>query len=62
VEVGYTFPKSLMKRINVQNLRVYVNGSNLFTIDSFKIADPEVGTIFNYPLQRMVNFGVNLTF
>ena len=62
LEIGYTFPGSWMKRINVDNLRVYVNGSNLFTIDRFKIADPEVGTIFNYPLQRMINFGVNLTF
>jgi len=62
LEVGYTIPKRLLDRVKVENLRVYVNGSNLFTVDSFKIADPEVGTIFNYPLQRMINFGVNLTF
>ena len=62
LEVGYTIPKSVLKRVNVENLRVYVNGSNLFTIDKFKIADPEVGTIVAYPLQRMINFGVNLTF
>ncbi len=62
LEIGYTSPGRWMKRINVDTLRVYVNGSNLSTIARFKIADPEVGTIFNYPLQRMINFGVNLTF
>ena len=62
LEIGYTLPKNVVKRVNVDNLRVYINGSNLFTIDSFKIADPEVGSIMAYPLQRMINFGVNLTF
>ena len=74
LEIGYTFPKDLVRRISVENLRIYVNGSNLFTIDKFKVADPEVGyvsssdrfsvsnPILGYPLQRMINFGVNLTF
>lgn len=62
LEIGYTLPKSLVSKINVDNLRVYVNGTNLFTLDSFKVADPEVGSITEYPLQRMINFGVNLTF
>ena len=51
-----------MKKANIENLRIYVNGTNLFTIDSFKVADPEVGSITEYPLQRMVSFGVNLSF
>lgn len=62
LELGYTLPKSLVSKISVDNLRVYVNGTNLFTLDSFKVADPEVGSITEYPLQRMINFGVNLTF
>ncbi len=62
VELGYTLPKSIVNKISVENLRVYVSGTNLFTIDSFKVADPEVGSITEYPLQRMINFGVNLTF
>ena len=62
LEVGYTLPKSLVSKISVDNLRVYVNATNLFTLDSFKVADPEVGSITEYPLQRMINFGVNLSF
>lgn len=62
LEVGYTLPKKFVSKIKVDNLRVYVNGTNLFTLDSFKVADPEVGSLTAYPLQRMINFGVNLTF
>ena len=75
VELGYTLPKSLLAKIGISKLRVYVNGNNLFTIDKFKIGDPETGTTRNddgysinsngilaYPLQRMITFGANLTF
>ncbi len=62
LEVGYTLPKNLVNRFGIDNLRVYANGTNLFTLDKFKVADPEVGSITEYPLQRMLNFGVNLTF
>ena len=62
LEIGYTLPKNVVKKANIENLRIYVNGTNLFTIDSFKVADPEVGSITEYPLQRMVSFGVNLSF
>ncbi len=61
-EIGYTLPKKIVSKINVDNLRVYVSGTNLFTFDSFKVADPEVGSITSYPLQRTINFGVNITF
>lgn len=30
--VGYTFPKEWMKKIYVQNLRVYFSGQNLFLL------------------------------
>jgi len=75
VELGYTLPAKLTKKVGVERARFYVNGGNLFTIDNFKIADPECGTYFddygnaitgnavtNYPLQRTITFGVNITF
>lgn len=62
VELGYTFPKKLINRAKIESLRVYVNGGNLFTIDKFKVADPEVGSLTRYPLQRTINFGVNISF
>ena len=75
VELGYTLPRIWMNKISVQNARIYVNGNNLFTIDKMKICDPEAGMFKNnsgyvvesggvrgYPLQRMITFGVNVTF
>lgn len=64
VDLGYTFPNKIVKRIGVDRLRVYLSGSNLFLIDKLKMFDPEVENPSGsyYPQQRSMNFGVNLTF
>ncbi len=63
LEIGYTFPKTLIQHIGLTNARVYVNGNNLFTIDSMKIFDPEMTDgIKGYPIQRSWTFGLNLAF
>jgi hypothetical protein len=41
VEVGYTLPRDLLKKIKVQNFRVYVSGTNLLCWSKFKLWDPE---------------------
>ncbi len=64
VELAYNVPKSLLEKINITGLRVYVSGFNLFSIDKIKIQDPEgtnAGGMY-YPQQRIYNFGVNLSF
>jgi len=65
VEIGYNLPKKVSERVRVQNLRLYVSGSNLFVIyDHMKDIgfDPETGDFWYYPPMRVYNFGVNLTF
>lgn len=63
LEIGYTFPKILVQHIGLTNARIYINGNNLFTIDSMKIFDPEMTDgIKGYPIQRCWTFGVNLSF
>jgi TonB-linked SusC/RagA family outer membrane protein len=63
VEIGYSLPKKWIERINMRNLRLYVNGSNLFIISAFKMWDPEMaGNGLAYPLQRVFNIGVNIDF
>jgi hypothetical protein len=69
VEIGYTIPKEgALKRAKIQNIRVYVSGNNLFSIDKFGPSfDPEApdgtGTTGKYyPQQRVLNAGVNVTF
>ena len=66
LELGYTLPKKVTKLLSIENMRIYANGNNLFSIDNIKICDPEVpdgvaGTNF-YPQQRIVTVGVNVTF
>ena len=62
-EFGYTLPSASLTRFGVKNLRIYASGSNLFQLRTFKLWDPEqAGNAFNYPLQRVVNLGVNIEF
>jgi hypothetical protein len=64
LQLGYTLPADLLSRVGVKNARIYVNAINLFTIDDFKVFDPETdnqdGTV--YPQKRTYNVGVNLSF
>lgn len=64
-QFGYTLPKSWMKAIGIESARVFVEGSNLFTIDSLPTGvDPEAPRVNNgyYPQQRTFMGGVNVTF
>lgn len=63
VEIGYTFPKGLVERIRATNFRIYMSGTNLLMLSKFKIWDSEMaGNGLGYPLQKVFNFGLNLTF
>ena len=72
VTLGYTFPKKMLKKIYVQNLRLYATGTNLFCWTPYTGYDPEVSTRGNgltpgvdfgaYPRSRSFVFGLNLTF
>ena len=65
LELGYNFPRSLLEKSGTQALRVYVSGYNIFTIcpdlDDF---DPEINNERrdHYPLSRIINLGLSVTF
>ena len=67
VTLGYTFPKRLMNKINVDSLRIYVQGDNLLTFGNAvrRGTDPEQsisGTTGNrFPTTKNVSFGVQIT-
>jgi TonB-linked SusC/RagA family outer membrane protein len=71
-ELGYTLPAELLRRYRVKNLRLFVNGTNLYTISSWKYWDPELNdagtsstTITRggfYPNIKAYNFGARVTF
>jgi len=77
ISLGYTIPKTIVKKVGIENLRVYVAAKNLFTITDYSGYNPEVNstnTSFNnktttpgvdygaYPVDRSVVFGINLSF
>lgn len=63
IELGYTIPPRALERIKIKNLRLYFSGTNLFTVSKFKLWDPEMaGNGLGYPLQRVYNLGVQVTF
>lgn len=65
LQIGYTFPKSILSKIGISRLRIYYSGQNLFTITKMlKGWDPEgpSGRGNGYPQTKVNSFGVNLTF
>jgi hypothetical protein len=67
LQLGYTFPQSLMSKINVKSLRVYVQAVNLFTLTKYTGQDPELGgddrafgsDTGNYPNVKQFIVGLN---
>jgi TonB-dependent starch-binding outer membrane protein SusC len=75
VMLSYNLPKKIIERLKIQNLRMFVQGQNLYTRHNFQGWDPEVSTIVNsdagsnaavsgaqYPSLKSMNIGVNITF
>ncbi|MDR0560051.1 MAG: TonB-dependent receptor [Prevotellaceae bacterium] len=62
-EIGYELPRRWIEKINLTSCRFYINGTNLLLFSKFKLWDIEMGSNgLNYPLQRIINLGVNLSF
>ncbi|UYQ92881.1 TonB-dependent receptor [Chitinophaga horti] len=63
LELGYTLPEKWRKRIGLDDLRIYVSGQNLLTVDKVKIFDPELpsGSGQYYPQTKIYNVGINVT-
>lgn len=65
LEIGYSLPHSIIKIANLQQVRFYIQGQNLFTWDKLDDVDVDPETSSNgtwYPIQKTFNFGVNITF
>lgn len=68
VSIGYTLPKTLTQKANIQSLRFYVQAQNALLFTGYSGVDPETntngfGVDFNgNPQQRVYLFGLNLGF
>ncbi|MDR2146822.1 MAG: TonB-dependent receptor [Tannerella sp.] len=61
-EIGYTLPTSILEQIKIEKIRLFLNGTNLYVWDKVKIVDPEMTQTGTYPMQRVVNLGVQIDF
>jgi len=71
LQIGYSLPAKMMKKIGIDGLRIYASGLNLLTLTSFKDFDPEApnsdpNSIWVnsevYPLNKNLSFGLTVTF
>ena len=64
VQITYSFPSKIYRKLGMTGLKAYLNGSNLYTWSKIDNFDPE--TVNNsgevYPQQSVYNFGVNINF
>jgi len=63
LELGYSFNKKLIRKAYMESARIYFSGTNLLTFSNFKLWDIEMGgNGLNYPIQKTVNVGLQLSF
>ena len=71
LQVGYTMPNGLAKKLYLEKVRIYASGENLFTITPYDGIDPEFSraNVLNtgidkliYPFTRSYTVGVQVSF
>jgi len=64
VTFSYTFDKKKLQQLNIDELKLYVSGKNLYTLTQFTGWDPEAGTTMGsgYPVMRSFIMGLNINF
>jgi hypothetical protein len=73
VSLGYNFPTSMLRKIKIQGLKVYVQAQNLLTFTEYSGLDPESASNFSTstgfgedfnsnPQQKVISGGLKLSF
>ena len=67
IQLGYTLPSNLLKKVSIKNLRVYISGQNLYTFDKFldgyDVEAPIIGVVDGYyPQLKVYRMGLNVKF
>ena len=67
LSIGYNLPKDILRKLNIQGLRMYFSGTNLLTFNKLKDfqVDPESpsgNAAYYYPQLRTITLGANLSF
>ncbi len=73
IALSYNLPKTWLKKVGMQNCKIYFNAQNVYTFTNYSGLDPEIGS-FNqnagfsnidlgrYPTPRIFTLGANVTF
>jgi hypothetical protein len=63
IEIGYTLPESITKKLYMKSLRVYFTTTNPIVWSKFNLWDVEMGgNGLGYPIQKVFNTGIYVTF
>lgn len=57
-EIGYTLPTALTTKVKINTARVFVTGTNLFTLSKIEYGDPE--SLTGYPVTRTLTLGLKI--
>jgi len=64
ITLGYNLPKELLRKVNIESLRIFAQAQDIFMVTKYKGIDPEMesgGVDYNgTPRQRVITFGINL--
>jgi TonB-linked SusC/RagA family outer membrane protein len=62
--LSYRFPSAMLQKVGINNFKLYLTGTNLFTITDWDGWDPETGSGLggDYPLLRTYSLGINFDF
>lgn len=58
IEIGYNIPNSIVDNIGLKSASLFVNGTNILTLDHVDIADPEI--LSGYPAMKTFSIGVKV--
>ena len=69
IKLGYNLPGNLVRKAKIEKLRFFIQATNLFTISNYTGTDPQVSgvdtnfgvDVGNYPVNKQLLFGFNLT-
>lgn len=74
LQIGYSLPQAIARKIGMTGIRLYVSGDNLVTFTRYSGSDPEVGQLTSdntlskgvdlgtYPQAKTVVAGISITF
>jgi TonB-linked SusC/RagA family outer membrane protein len=72
LQFGYNMPKSFLNKVGVSSSRIWIGGTDLFTITNYTGNDPEAGLtaspigagreFSSYPKMKRFSLGINVTF